>query len=333
MTVIDLVNRERGRLSRLIAAAGGAAAIGFAALLLAAGVVVLGRARWIDLPRVVPFVVWLAVVIVAVAGVWWTRRRLARDASVSGLAFEVEREQSLRAGALRGALEVASSGTLGRYNAEQVARRLNEKSGGKSLTPTLTRRALRARTGGRRGRVRSRDSAARDAVVGDARRLARDRASGPRVDGNAARADLAAERAEDACCAASALSLSISAPDRRRITVYQRAKGSAWRASQHDVRDGVAKVRLAPMDADLALFATDGRTVSDTASVRDGRASVHRRRRDHRDVPGVSRSPRRRRCRSARRRSYRAVPCSRSPDIRRRSSRASRSRAARTRSA
>ena len=68
MTVIDLVNRERGRLSRLIAAAGGAAAIGFAALLLAAGVLLLGRARWIDLPRVVPFVVWLAVVVVAAAG-------------------------------------------------------------------------------------------------------------------------------------------------------------------------------------------------------------------------------------------------------------------------
>ena len=61
------------------------------------------------------------------------------------------------------------------------------------------------------------------------------------------------------------VSLAISAPDRRRITLYQRAKGSAWRASQHDVRDGIAKVRLAPMDADLALFATDGRTVSDTA--------------------------------------------------------------------
>src|SRR6185436_1284571 len=62
MTVTDLVDRERGRLSRLIAAAGGAGAIGVAALLLAAGVIVLGRARWIDLPRVVPFIVWLAVI-------------------------------------------------------------------------------------------------------------------------------------------------------------------------------------------------------------------------------------------------------------------------------
>src|SRR5687767_6245231 len=147
MTVIDLVNRERSRLSRLIAAAGGAAAVGLAALLLAAGVIALGRARWIDLPRVVPFLFWLAVAVVGGIAGWWTRKRLARDASVSGLAYEVEREQSLRAGALRGALEVAGSGTLGRYNAEQVAKKLHASSGGKSLTPTLTRRAL-VRAGG-----------------------------------------------------------------------------------------------------------------------------------------------------------------------------------------
>ena len=147
MTVIDLVNRERSRLSRLIAAAGGAAAVGLAALLLAAGVIALGRARWIDLPRVVPFLFWLAVAVVGGIAVWWTRKRLAREASVSGPAYEVEREQSLRAGALRGALEVAGSGTLGRHNAEQVARRLTQQSGGRTLTPTLTRRAL-LRTGG-----------------------------------------------------------------------------------------------------------------------------------------------------------------------------------------
>ena len=45
MTVIDLVDRERGRISRLIAAAGGAGALGLGALLLAAGVV-LRRAGW-----------------------------------------------------------------------------------------------------------------------------------------------------------------------------------------------------------------------------------------------------------------------------------------------
>ena len=265
MTVIDLVNRERGRLSRLIAAAGGAAAIGCAALLLAAGVVALGRARWIDLPRVTPFFVWLAVVIVAVAAVWWTRRRLARDASIHGLAYEVEREQAMRAGALRGALEVASSGTLGRYNAEQVARRLSENAGGKSLTPTLRRRAL-VRTGG----------AAVACALGILLLATRSSATpdGWRAIAHPVRAwtgtllaPISLHSAPKTVLRGERVSLSISAPDRRRITLYQRAKGAAWRASRHEVRNGIATIRLAPMDADLALYATDGRSVSDTASV------------------------------------------------------------------
>ncbi|HEX5073745.1 MAG TPA: hypothetical protein VFW03_11085 [Gemmatimonadaceae bacterium] len=265
MTVIDLVDRERGRISRLIAAAGGAAAVGLAALLLAAGVVLLGRARWIDLPRVVPFVVWLAVAIVAIAAVWWTRRRLARDASVSGLAFEVEREQSLRAGAVRGALEVASSGTLGRYNAEQVARRLKEKAGSRSLTPTLTRRAV-VRSGGAAvvGALGILLLATRSSATPDGWRAI---AHPVRAWTGTLLAPIEFQRAPKTVLRGERLTLSISAPERRRVTLYQRAKGSAWRASEHEVRDGVAKVRLAPMDADLTLFATDGRTVSDTASV------------------------------------------------------------------
>jgi hypothetical protein len=265
MTVIDLVDRERGRISRLIAAAGGAAAVGLAAFLLAAGVVVLGRARWIDLPRVVPFIIWLAVVIVGVAAVWWTRRRLVRDASVHGLAFEVEREQSMRAGALRGALEVASSGTLGRYNAEQVAKRLKEKAGGRSLTPTLTKRTLlRSGVAALVGGLGILLLATRSSATPDGWRAI---AHPVRAWTGTLLAPISLESAPKTVLRGERVSLSISAPDRRRITLYQRAKGSAWRASQHEVRDGVAKVRLAPIDADLSLFATDGRTVSDTAAV------------------------------------------------------------------
>ena len=265
MTVIDLVDRERGRISRLIAAAGGAAAVGLAALLLAVGVVLLGRARWIDLPRVVPFVVWLAVAIVAITAIWWTRRRLARDASVSGLAFEVEREQSLRAGAVRGALEVANTGTLGRYNAEQVAKRLKEKAGNRSLTPTLTRRAL-VRSGGAAvvGTLGIFLLATRSSATPDGWRAI---AHPVRAWTGTLLAPIAFQRAPKSVLRGERLTLSIAAPERRRVTLYQRAKGSAWRSSQHEVHDGVAKVRLAPMDADLAFFATDGRTVSDTASV------------------------------------------------------------------
>jgi len=265
MTVNDLVNRERGRLSRLIAAAGGAAAVGCGALLLAVGVVLLGRARWIDLPRVLPFVIWLAVIVAGGAAIWWTRRRLARDASIGGLAFEVEREQSLRAGLLRGALEVANSGTLGRYNAEQVARRLREKTGGKSLTPTLTKRAV-IRTGiaALAGSIGVLLLATRSSATPDGWQAI---AHPVRAWTGTLLAPISLTSAPKTVLRGERVSLAISAPDRRRITVYQRAKGSAWRSSQHEVRDGIARVRLAPMDADLALYATDGRSTSDTASV------------------------------------------------------------------
>src|SRR4029079_6096496 len=198
-------------------------------------------------------------------GVWWTRRRLVRDASISGLAFEVEREQSLRAGVLRGALEVATSGTLGRYKAEQGARRLKEKAGNKTLTPTLTRRAL-VRTGAAAAvgglgilLLATRSSATPDGWRAIAHPVAAWTGS--------LLAPISLQSAPKTVLRGERVSLSISAPDRRRITAYQREKGASWRASQHEVHDGVAKVRLAPMDADLALFATDGRTVSDTASV------------------------------------------------------------------
>ena len=265
MTVNDLVNRERGRLSRLIAAAGGAAAVGLAALLLAGGVLLLGRARWIDLPRAVPFAIWLAVAVVAALAIWWTRRRLARDASINGLAFEVEREQSLRAGVLRGALEVATSGTLGRYNAEQVAKRLAEKSGGKSLAPTLRRRAL-VRTGAAvaAGAVGVLLLATRSSATPDGWQAI---AHPVRAWTGTLLAPISLQSAPKTVLRGERVALSISAPDRRRITVFQRAKGAAWRSSQYDVRDGVARVRLPAMDADLSIFATDGRTVSDTASL------------------------------------------------------------------
>ena len=268
MTVLELVDRERSRISRLIAAAGSAAAVGLAGLLLAVGVVVLGKARWIDLPRVIPFIFWVAVALVVTAGVWWTRRRLSRDASRSGLAFEVEREQSLRAGALRGALEVASHGTLGRFNAEQVARRLTEKAKGRTLTPTLTRRSVvRAGAAVVAGTVGVLLLATRSSATPDGWQAI---AHPVRAWNGTLLAPMSLESAPKTVLRGERVALTISAPDRRRITVWQRAKGSAWRSSQHDVRDGVARVRLAPMDADLSLFASDGRSVSDTATVQMG---------------------------------------------------------------
>jgi hypothetical protein len=61
MTVIELVDRERARLRRLHIVFGLALTVGATCLLLAAGASVLGGARWIALPRPLPFLVWLAV--------------------------------------------------------------------------------------------------------------------------------------------------------------------------------------------------------------------------------------------------------------------------------
>ncbi|HKP14692.1 MAG TPA: hypothetical protein VJT85_01445, partial [Gemmatimonadaceae bacterium] len=59
MTLHELIERERRnvRLRELIAAA--LLGAGAAALILAFGAGVLGGSRWLALPRVVPFLVWL----------------------------------------------------------------------------------------------------------------------------------------------------------------------------------------------------------------------------------------------------------------------------------
>jgi hypothetical protein len=129
MTVVELVERERARLRRLYMLAGLALAVGATCMLLAAGASVLGRARWISMPRGTPFGIWIAVLVVDVAVVAWTIRRLDRRATRQNVAAAIEREQSLRAGALRGVIEVADSGALGRKAAATLSDRLSSKAG------------------------------------------------------------------------------------------------------------------------------------------------------------------------------------------------------------
>src|SRR5438552_3626533 len=107
MTVVELVDRERARLGRLHLALGVALAVGATAILLAAGAWIFGNARWLVLPRSAPFLLWLVVLATDTGVVVWTLRRLARRATRSSVAATIEREHDLRAGALRGVIEVA----------------------------------------------------------------------------------------------------------------------------------------------------------------------------------------------------------------------------------
>src|SRR4051812_9743263 len=106
MTVIELVDRERARLRRMHLIVGLAVAAGATFLLLAAGTSLLGASRWMSLPRPLPFLIWLVVAAANVAAVIWTSRRLGVRATRLSVAATIEREQAMRVGAIRAAMEV-----------------------------------------------------------------------------------------------------------------------------------------------------------------------------------------------------------------------------------
>ena len=90
----------------------------------ALGVALLGGGRWLALPRIVPFVVWLAA-IGAAAWVWRSRRDAdSRVTSPDAVAEAIEHEQRMRRGAIRVASEVAETGPLGAHAAEHMTRAL-----------------------------------------------------------------------------------------------------------------------------------------------------------------------------------------------------------------
>ena len=90
----------------------------------AVGIAVLGGGRWLALPRVTPFVIWLA----AIGGAVWVWRRCRRDegrvTTSDAVAEAIEHEQRMRRGAIRVAQEVANSGPLGAYAATHASRAL-----------------------------------------------------------------------------------------------------------------------------------------------------------------------------------------------------------------
>src|SRR3954463_16449304 len=106
MTVVEIVERERARLRFL----DGAAAVGLAlvatTLVVGGGALLLGHARWLSLPRGTPFAIWILLAAANGAVAWWAARRFRLELARASVAAAIEREQTLRAGALRGVIEV-----------------------------------------------------------------------------------------------------------------------------------------------------------------------------------------------------------------------------------
>ena len=265
MTPLEFVERERARLRRLHIIAGASLALAATFAVLALGVLLLGNARWISLPRSAPFVVWLVVGALDLFVIVWSVRRLRGDVTRTGVAAAIEREQALRAGALRGALEVADRGTLGRHAANEMSNRL--RTAGVMLAPTSRRSA-------RRQASRTFAAATISVVLlgaltplfGDgllALLLPVKAWNGTLLPKLAFR-DLPQDvmRGEE-------LKLAIVAPRRSQITLSQRTTGEGWRTTSLPVSsDGIARTTLGPMRGALTLVVSDGRASTDTAVVR-----------------------------------------------------------------
>ncbi|HEV8218528.1 MAG TPA: hypothetical protein VGP95_21910, partial [Gemmatimonadaceae bacterium] len=266
MTVIELVDRERTRLRRMHVIAGLALALGATLLLLAGGTSLLGASRWMALPRPLPLMIWLVVVAANVAVVIWTSKRLERRATRLNVAAAIEREQAMRAGAIRAALEVAHTGALGRRAAAAVSERLTPA--GPRLAPAEGRLV-------RRGAVQATGAATLAAAMlafavpnyNDGFRAMLQPVSAwrgtllPRI---------AFDNLPPNVLRGETLRLRVAAPQRATVTVSQRVPGEAWSTQTLvvDRRTGIATTEIGPLRGDLTVVASDGRSETDTSVVR-----------------------------------------------------------------
>ncbi len=263
MTVAQLVGRERARLWLAIVFRGVAVAVSLAAVVVAASAIVLGDARWITRPGA-PLLAWAVALGAALLALWWTRRELARTATPVEVARRIEEERRLRAGSLRGALEVAHAGALGRLAAETLAARL--AGAGRVLAPGLQQRVRR------RGVMAFLGATGGLVLLGAARGISPDgwRALSHPV-GALTGTILQPLRIVDLpryVMRGERLRVLVDAPDRRTLSLHVRLTGAPWETLALPVVRGSARTVLGPLDADLMLVASDGRMTSDTIVVR-----------------------------------------------------------------
>ena len=263
MTLRELVARERFRLVATMGARGAAFSLAAAAVLAALAAFWLGDARWITEPAA-PAIAWIIVAAAIGVPLVWTMARVRRAASPARVAHAIERERALRDGSLRGALEVEHQGAFGKRAAGALGASLASHRG--ALAPAMLRGAVI--TGA--GAVVSAMLAL--VLLGGARRNAPDGWRAMRHPVGAWTGALIPPlRIVDPpreVMRGDSLRLRILAPSRRAIAFHTRATGAPWSERTLDVSDGATSVTLGPLDADIALVASDGRTQTDTVIVR-----------------------------------------------------------------
>ncbi len=266
MSVFELVARESRRATRAVRIAEIALPAGVAAALLTAGAMWLARGRWLDLPAIVPFTVWIVAALGAGLIARRVQQRFASRATPPAVAEAIEDEQRLRRGALTGLLEVAPTG--GAF-VDRMAEKIGSSLAGVGEAPAPThRRQMR--------RVAALSLFVLAQVV-----LLASTSWARRPDGwRALLSPVAAWRgtllpapevtdAPRVIQRGAAATFRVRAEGRRTLTLHWRATGGDWRDSSLVLDDeGRASLLLPSVDADLALLADDGRSQSDTAHVR-----------------------------------------------------------------
>ncbi len=116
--------------------AAGLAGAATAMLVFAIGVLLFDDGRWLHLPRALPVIAWLSGLASAVAVARHLHVSRKQQLTAVQVTSAVEREQKMRPGSLRGAIEVGDSGALGAYAAQGIAAKLAPV---RTLAPDLTR--------------------------------------------------------------------------------------------------------------------------------------------------------------------------------------------------
>ncbi len=248
------LTREQSTLRARSMAAVVLAVIGVIALALVASAWLMADGRWMTLPRAVPIAMWVGALAAAAGLVWLLRKRNADVLSLTSLAAAIEREQALRSGSLRGALEVSGAGALGARASQDVARRLAPGA----LAPQVSQRLGRAVTVA---------GVAAAVTVGALSWSARRAPDGFAATVHPVRAwrgtllpGLGFDRLPTLVPRGMPVSLRVRADGRNSITISRRAEGEAWRDTTVVVRaDGLATLALGAVAAPIAVRVTDGR--------------------------------------------------------------------------
>ena len=266
MTVVELVERERARLRVLDVVATVALALIVSVVVVGAGAWLLGESRWIALPRALPVLVWATLLIANVAVIGWAMVRVRSKLARPAVAAAIEREQTMRAGALRGVMELNGDSSIARRADQSLAGQLALR--GPQLAPAMRRatqsRAVRAVAiaGVTFALLLGAAPSLNDGLLAIRRPIAAWRGT---LIPTLAFKGLPAEllRGES-------LRVTVDAHGRRTLLLRSRVMGEGWRAATLavDSASGEASVSFGPVRGDLMLVASDGRNATDTMIVR-----------------------------------------------------------------